>query len=131
MRKLMLVTVIAVVSATAIAGGAEGIWRTEANDDGGYIEITVGPCAADASKTCGTISKAMTNEGENPQYQHLGELMVKDMSTKDGVKYSGGTIWDPQDNKTYKAKMHLDGDELDVKGCVSVFCSGQNWARVK
>ena len=57
--------------------------------------------------------------------------MVKDMTSKDGTKYSGGTIWDPQDDKTYKSKMHLNGNELDVKGCVSVFCSGQAWMRVK
>lgn len=130
MHRLMFGAAFALVSATASADGADGVWRTEATADGGYIEITVGPCASDAAKTCGTITRAITHEGENPNYQHLGELMVKDMSSQDGVKYSGGTIWDPQDNKTYKAKMHLHGDELDVKGCVSVFCSGQNWSRV-
>jgi len=61
----------------------------------------------------------------------MGKLMVKDMKSGDGTKYSGGTIWDPEHDKTYKSKMYLKGDVLDVEGCVSIICSGQDWKRVK
>ena len=115
----------------AIASGADGVWKTEANDDGGYVEVTVDPCASDASKTCGKISKAFNKQGEDSTYANLGKLIVKDMESDDGTNYSGGTIWDPEHDKTYKSKMKLKGNELDVEGCVSIICSGEHWARVK
>jgi uncharacterized protein (DUF2147 family) len=40
---------------------------------------------------------------------------------------SGGTIWGPEHDKTYKSKMTLKGDDLDVEGCISIVCSGQDW----
>ena len=57
--------------------------------------------------------------------------MVKDMKSDDGANYSGGTIWDPEKDKIYKSKMHLKGNVLDVEGCVSIICSGQDWKRVR
>lgn len=131
MRRLILTIAFAAVPVTAIASGADGVWKTEANDDGGYVQVTVGPCASDASKTCGTISKAFNKQGEDPTYANLGRLIIKDMKSDDGTNYSGGTIWDPEHDKIYKAKMELKGNELDVEGCVSFFCSGEHWARVK
>jgi uncharacterized protein (DUF2147 family) len=53
------------------------------------------------------------------------------MHSKDGITFSGGTIWDPEHDKTYKSKMTLKGDDLDVEGCVSIVCSGQDWKRFK
>ena len=131
MRKLILAVTVTVAPVMAIASGADGVWKTEANDDGGYVEVTVGPCASDSSKTCGKISKAFNKQGEDSTYPNLGKLIVKDMESDDGTKYSGGTIWDPEHDKTYKSKMELKGNELDVEGCVSIICSGEHWVRVK
>ena len=64
-------------------------------------------------------------------YSNLGKIMVSGMSSDDGKSYSGGTIWDPEKDKTYKSKMTLKGDDLDVEGCISFFCSGQDWKRVR
>lgn len=115
----------------AIAGGAEGVWKTETSKDGGYLEVTIAACDTDSAKTCGKITKAYNKQGVDANFKNLGKLMVKDMTTTDGKNYSDGTIWDPENNKTYNSKMHLKGDDLDVKGCVSIFCSGQDWKRVK
>jgi uncharacterized protein (DUF2147 family) len=114
-----------------LAGGADGVWKTEANDDGGYLEVSIGPCESDSAKTCGKISNAFTKQGADPEYEHMGKLMVKDMESDDEANYSGGTIWDPEEDKTYSSKMHLKGDVLDVEGCVTIICSGQDWTRVK
>ena len=113
------------------ASGVEGVWKTESNDEGGYLEVTVGPCEADASKVCGMISKAHNGEGLNPDYEHLGKLMVKNMEADGDDEFSGGTIWDPSADKTYKSKMQADGDQLEVDGCIAFICSGQNWTRVE
>jgi uncharacterized protein (DUF2147 family) len=124
-------TVIATASTAALAGGADGVWKTEADDKGAYLEVTIAPCESDSSKTCGKITNAITKQGADPKYANLGKLMVKDMKSADGKNYTGGTIWDPVHDKTFNSKMHLRGDDLDVKGCVSIICSGQDWKRVK
>ena len=131
MRKLIIAVAVTAAAPAAIAGGVDGTWRTEAGEDGGYLEVTMAPCETDPGKTCGTISKAFNKQGPDPDYENLGKLMVKDMTSKDGTRYSGGTIWDPEKNKTYKSKMELKDGELDVEGCISFICSGQDWKRVK
>ena len=131
MRRLIVAVTFAAAPVMAIAGGADGVWKTQRSDAGAYLEVTIGPCASDPAKTCGKISKAFTKQGVDPKYENLGKLMVKDMKSDDGMSYSGGTIWDPEDNKTYSSKMHLKGEDLDVEGCVTIFCSGQHWKRVK
>lgn len=131
MRTLVMTFSLALTPTLAMAGGADGTWKTEAGDDGGYLEVTVGPCATDAGKTCGKISKAFNKQGADPSYANLGKLMIENMESDGATKYSGGTIWDPEDNKTYSSKMTVKGDMLDVEGCVSIICSGQHWTRAK
>ena len=131
MRRLIFGMIIAATSSMAVADGLNGIWKTAADDDGAYLEVTLGPCDSDSSKTCGTISKAFTKEGPDPKYADLGKPIVMDMKSHDGKNYSGGTVWDPEKNKTYKSKLHLKGDVLDVEGCISFICIGQDWTRIK
>ena len=115
----------------ALAGAADGVWKTLSNDEGGYLHVTVGPCEADAAKTCGVITKALRPDGENPNYEHLGKHIIRDMSPDGEAKWSGGTIWAPDDDKTYDSNMEVKGDVLTVEGCVMIFCRGQDWTRVR
>jgi len=131
MRKLIFGMVMVAASSVAIADGMDGNWQTAAGDDGGYLQVALGPCETDADKTCGTITKAFTTEGEDPDYENLGKAIVTDMSSHNGKTYSGGTVWDPEKDKTYKSKMHLKGDVLDVEGCISFICIGQDWKRIE
>jgi uncharacterized protein (DUF2147 family) len=131
MRKLMLAMTVAALPAAALAAEVDGVWKSEANEDGAYIEITMAPCAADASLTCGTISKAVTKDGDDPTYANLGKPIVENMKAEGGGNYSDGTIWDPESDKTYKSNMTLKGDTLNVEGCVLFICEGQDWTRVQ
>jgi len=131
MRKWALVIMVAATPAVASAGGADGVWQTEKNKDGGYLEITIAPCASDASLTCGKISRAFNSKGEDPVYPNLGKSIIEGMKHDGSSAYSGGTVWDPENNKTYTSKMTVQGDDLDVEGCISIFCQGQDWKRVK
>ena len=48
--------------------------------------------------------------------------------------WSSGTIWAPDRDKTYRAKMEmLSADQMKVSGCVAggLICRGQTWLRVK
>jgi len=131
MRNFILGIILTATTSMAVADGLNGIWKTSADDDGAYLQVTLGPCDADSSKTCGKISKAFTTQGPDPKYVNLGKAIVMDMHSHNGKDYSGGTVWDPEKNKTYKSKLHLKGDVLDVEGCISFICIGQDWTRVK
>lgn len=132
MRKFVLGASLLAVPAMALAAGADGVWKTNANDAGGYLEVTVAPCAADASKTCGVVSKAFKAAGaEDPAYPHLGKIIVDDMASEGDGRYSGGTIFDPESGETYNSKMSVEGDALDVEGCIAIICEGEKWSRVR
>ena len=57
--------------------------------------------------------------------------MIWDMETDDGVSFSGGTLWDPEKDKTVKSKLEVKGDDLKVVGCVAFICLGQTWTRLE
>ncbi|MEM6439256.1 MAG: DUF2147 domain-containing protein [Pseudomonadota bacterium] len=114
------------------SNAADGVWRTEANDEGSYLEVTIAPCASDAAKTCGTITRAYSGVGEDgAQYPHLGRLIIEDMVPDGANAWTDGSIWAPDDDRTYRSNMELQGDVLNVEGCVLVICRGQDWTRVE
>ena len=42
--------------------------------------------------------------------------------------WRGGTIYDPENDKTYDARIkRLDDGNLQLKGCVGPFCQTQVW----
>lgn len=131
MYKMIFGVILMMAWSMAQAEGVEGKWRTESNDAGGYLEVTISPCESDKAKTCGTITKAFKSTGSDEDYKNLGKPIVMDMKTKDGIAFSGGKVWDPEKDKIYKSKMTLKGDDLDVEGCISFICIGEDWKRVE
>jgi len=132
MRNILfyLGVLIAGIPTIATASSANGVWSTEKDDKGAYLEVTVAACESNAALTCGVISKAFIASGEDPSYSNLGKLIIKDMKDHGDGTYSKGTIWDPVKDKVYKSKMEVKGDELDVDGCISFICEGQHWQSV-
>jgi len=53
------------------------------------------------------------------------------MKPKGGGSYTGGRIWAPDVDKTYRSKMALSGNRLKVSGCVGPICRSQNRTRIK
>ncbi len=131
MRRLAMIAIMIAAPGLAHASDADGVWKTKADASGSYIEVTVAPCAGDPAKTCGMVSKAFKAGVEDPAYAYLGKPILENMSSDGGGRYSGGTVFDPENGKTYKSKMSIDGDSLDVEGCISIMCEGDVWARVK
>lgn len=115
----------------AYASGADGVWRTESNKNGGYLYVTLGPCALDKGLTCGKTTEAFNANGKEPAYPNLGKPIVMEMKAESSGSFSGGKIWDPQSNKTYKSKMSISGNTMTVKGCIGPICSGPKWTRIK
>jgi len=62
----------------------------------------------------------------------VGKSIIEKMKSAGEKTWKNGTIWAPDDDKTYSAKMELVGDNtLKVSGCVLRFiCRGQEWTRV-
>ena len=133
MRRYLLASILVATSTLAFAEGIDGVWRTETSDTGGHLEVTISPCDFEAAKTCGEITAAYSKDSVEPDtdYENLGKLMIKDMESEDGISFSGGTVWDPEKDKTYKSKLKLNGDDLEVEGCIAFVCIGQDWTRVK
>ncbi len=131
MKKTLLAAAAAVVCATAaMADPVAGTWKTAPGDTGGYLHVAIAPCGG---AICGTIKEAYDKNGKvSPGYEHKGKKMLWDMKADGGGAYSGGKIWAPDSDKTYKSKMKLSGSKLNVKGCVAggMICRGQDWTRI-
>jgi uncharacterized protein (DUF2147 family) len=72
-------------------------------------------------------------EGEEKNAPIIGLEIIKDLEEDDGT-YSGGTVFDPENGKKYKAKIWLDEDDssiLHLRGYIAIFYRTQDWVRVK
>lgn len=77
-------------------------------------------------------------DGKNPdaklrKRQILGLNMLSGLS-KQGTEYSGGSIYDPGNGKTYNCSMKVEGDILRVRGSLDkkgLLGRTMDWYRVK
>ncbi|WP_299042796.1 DUF2147 domain-containing protein [uncultured Tateyamaria sp.] len=124
MKHLIAAACLTVVGAgMALAEPVAGTWKTETGDGGGYLHVTIAPCG---SNICGTIAKVFNSDDTSSE----GKPIIWDMKAKGNGTYSGGKIWAPDVDKTYRSKMSLNGNALKVSGCVGPICRGQTWTRV-
>ncbi len=128
MTKRILAAVFALAASAAQADGIDGIFQTQANDDGNIGMVQFYDCGG---KYCGKLIKSFDKSGKEIASPNTNRDIVAGMIDNGGGKFSGGTIWDPGADKTYKSKMQLSGKTLSVSGCVAVFCKTQTWTRVK
>ena len=110
---------------TFAADPIEGNWKSAPGDGGAFIHVKIDSCGA---KICGTITKVIGKD----KATSVGKSIIKDMTPDGGGKYSGGTIWAPDKDKTYASKMRLDGNTLKVSGCIAggLICRSQTWTRL-
>lgn len=126
-RILIAAAAVAFTASGALAQDVLGIWKTEANDEGSYLEVDIQPCGANL---CGTIIAAKNKEGvADPAYANLGKGIIFDMAPDGENKWDDGEIWAPDDDKRYSSNMELQEGVLEVEGCVFIICRGQSWTR--
>ncbi len=120
---LMLPTVYADPADPAI-----GVWQTERADSGGFLHVNITSCD---DRLCGTILRAFDKNNEPvADYEHLGKPMIMKMRIIGAGRYAKGKIWAPDNDKTYRSKMQLDGSNLIVNGCIAFICRSQTWIAV-
>ncbi len=125
MRTMIASLVLGVgLAGAAFAEPAAGTWKTEVGETGGFLHVDIAPCG---SSLCGTITKVVNNDNQTI----VGRQIIWDMGTDGNGKYSGGKIWAPDTDKTYRSKLRLSGNTLKVSGCVGPICRSQNWTRLK
>jgi uncharacterized protein (DUF2147 family) len=132
-----IMLVLAAGAAPQNADAAIGRWKTETRN----AIVEVARCGA---SICGRVitSDALRTQPEmrdiNNKDAALRNRAIKGMQmlsgfTRDGNGWSGGTIYNADDGKTYSAKVTPVGaDQLKVRGCVFVpLCKTQTWTRVR
>ncbi len=129
MKKLALAALLAVFGTAAYAADpVEGVWQTKKDDNGNYGHIQIKPCGP---AFCGTLIKSFDSAGKPLESENVGKKIIWDMvAYGDGV-YDDGQVWSPDRDKTYNSEMKLDGNSLQVYGCVLGICrDGGTWKRV-
>ncbi len=126
MKKTIVAALIA-FPMLANADDVTGLWQTAPNDEGKYIQVQMGACAANPAQVCGTITGGFGGASQ----ENNGKPIVWDMQANGTDNWRRGRVWAPDDDKTYKASMSLSGDTLEVEGCVLVFCRASVWTRVQ
>lgn len=136
MRILAIAAAAAVLSTNAFASDVFGTWKSAVNDEGGFIHVEIGPCASDGNKVCGIIKDAFNVDpakvDEARRAELKGKTIIADMVADGANEWDDGTIWAPDDDKTYSSSMELKGNTLEVSGCVlgGIICRGQDWTRL-
>lgn len=119
-----------------------GEWATQ----GSSARVQIRTCAHAADRLCGTIvwlwepfdkrGHPMTDSRNADPTKRgmplIGLQLLSDFSqgSQPGT-WMGGSIYNPEDGRTYSATMRLRGlDVLEVEGCVLFLCSRQVWRRL-
>lgn len=126
-------------SLSASAQSPVGRWKT-IDDSTGQVKSIVEISQAANGTLSGRVAQVLQSDrGPNPTCDKCsgerrnrpitGMTILWDLRP-DGSEWSGGTILDPANGKTYrsKAKM-LDANRLGVSGCVAFICREQVWQR--
>ncbi len=143
-RHLVAVIVLAAAWPAASLGAQQtpvGLWNTISDTDGrptAVVEIreangeyvgTVRAILVPAEPEDSICTKCT---GERKNQRIVGMEILRHMHA-DGDEYTGGEILDPENGKTYRAKMKLTdgGKKLVVRGYIgfSLFGRSQTWIR--
>lgn len=110
-------------------------WKTASGD----AVIRIESCG---QKTCGRIiasskqsdQRALDTNNPNPTLRSrpiVGLPILAGFSRQADGTYKGGSIYSPDDGKTYRSEFKLaPNGTLLFKACLGPFCRTQNWTRV-
>ncbi len=128
-----------VATGNGMAGSdPSGIWRMAS----GKVTVKLAPCG---NAFCGTVvglKRPLDKHGrpkrdkENPnpslRERPVIGLMIMANMVPTGDNRWDGTIYNPDDGKSYRSNLKLQNTNLmKVEGCVSVFCKTMKFIRVK
>ena len=134
MRKIVSVATAALCLATSAQAGGDPLHGTWLTQDGGS-RIRVAHCGR---AVCATIvwvrEPGADTHNPDPEMRHrdmVGIALTRDMRPDPHGGWAG-SIYNPDDGRTYSATMKLAGpDRLEVGGCVmaGLLCGSEVWSR--
>lgn len=143
MKHILAATLIAAgLSMAPVAAsadtGASGVWRMT----NGKVTVRLAPCGGGLCGTVVGLKKPLDKHGkpkrdkENPnpalRDRPVIGLTIMSNMTPAGDNRWNGTIYNPDDGRTYRSKMKLqDSASMKVEGCVAVFCKTMKFVRVE
>lgn len=136
-RVLALIAVAAFAAGSAHAGPLDVFGTFVTQKEGSHIRIS--DCGD--GTPCGVIvwiDPASLSDGKTPETatdakgaRILGLTMLEGFRRK-ANGWTGGTIYNPKEGKTYGSRIKLLADGvLEVKGCIGPICQTQHWAPVE
>lgn len=127
----------ACLAAPALAADPTGLWQTPSR--GGQVEIS--KCGA---SLCGRLIsseglkadpalKDVNNSNAGLRDRPLKNLTILTGFSGGPKEWTGGSIYNAEDGKTYSGSITLDGDStLKLRGCVvAPLCKTQTWTRLR
>ncbi len=118
----------ALLAAGAAYADPGGTWLTQ----GGKAKVDVARCGANL---CGTVvwQKTPGADKRNPDPAKrdrpvIGIQMLYGMAPSGQNQWSG-TIYNPENGKTYNGKMTVEGNTLTLSSCAGLFCGSEKWTR--
>ena len=138
------------IALPAFADGLAGHWYTEDNesiveitrdDEGVYTGRIVWLAEPDYTEAddvdaeyLGKFKRDLNNpESDERQTPIIGLEILKEFTARASDRWDGGTIYDPNNGRTYKCTMRLDRNgQLIVRGFVGISAFGRSttWVRV-
>jgi Delta7-sterol 5-desaturase len=120
---------VAVVIALAL-GATDARAQERLHDDwatpgvGGIVRLS--PCA-NAALLCGRLIWVW--DPQDAGGGAVGSIILNDFAYVNGA-WRDGTVTNPEDGRTYRGTIRLDGDLLRLRGCAGPFCQNQVWRRL-
>ena len=122
---------VAAVLALLVAGALDIARAQAAPLSGAYASPGIGivvrfePCSGAVATTCGRL--VWTWEKAGSLKARRGDVIIRGLQW-DGKAWSGGTLVNPQDGRTYRGSVRQSGRHtILLKGCAGPFCKTQTW----
>lgn len=132
MNKVLLLLGMMSLSLSAMAEGVIGFWKTiddETNEPKSIVQVY-----ENGGKVYGRVVELLQNPGAKAKLP--GSPAIKGLDIiwdlkKDGDKYKGGEVLDPQKGKVYDAQMWVEGGKLILRGSLFGIGRKQVWLPAK
>lgn len=123
-KSILAAAVIALIASAAHADDPSGVWQSEKDDDGDWIDLAIEPCG---EEYCGTVAQVY---GGNPD--------VVGMTIIEGMIFAGDNVWEDgrlfavDEDTWYSSNMELlSPDQLKISACIGfdLLCESQTLVR--
>ena len=127
MRWMMAGGLMALLAGQALAAEAVvGTWASPPDRKGQTGHVVIRDCGG---AYCGRLERAFDPQGQEITTRAVGEMVLRGMAPVAAGAYAG-QVYVPLLDKVVEARVEVQGDQLEVRGCAGIICNSQTWKRV-